>query len=227
MPPHCVAFLMAGKSGVCNKAGMDPVDVALCLAMDVSASVDFEEFALMAGGTAAALRDPEVLAAATSGPRRAAAVCLLLWSGVGARDLAVGWTRIADADAAAALADAIENTPRLPAPGATAIGEGMAAGLALLASFPGDARRLVLDVSGDGRHNQGRAPAPVRDLAVAAGITVNGLAILNEEPDLLAHYAEEVIGGPGSFAMDCADYPDFAEAILRKLRRELGGALVA
>ncbi|WP_333779774.1 DUF1194 domain-containing protein, partial [Falsiroseomonas oryzae] len=63
-----------------TKRAMEPVDVALCLAMDVSASVDFEEFALMAGGTAAALRDPAVLAAASSGPRGAAAVALLLWS---------------------------------------------------------------------------------------------------------------------------------------------------
>ena len=206
---------------------MEPVDVALCLAMDVSASVDFDEFGLMAGGTAAALRDPAVLAAATSGPRRAAAVCLLLWSGVGGQDVALPWTRLDGPDAAAAIADAIETTPRLPPPGATALGEGMAAGLALLARLPGAARRLVMDVSGDGRHNQGRAPGPVRDLAVAAGITVNALAILNEEPELLAHYAAEVIGGPGSFAMSCADYDDFADAILRKLRREFSGALVA
>lgn len=195
--------------------------------MDVSASVDFDEFGLMVGGAASALRDPGVLAAAISGPRRASAICLLLWSGTGARDLALAWTRLEDEASAAAIADAIETTPRLPPPGATALGEGMAAGLALLGAFPGEARRLVLDVSGDGRHNQGRAPGPVRDLAVQAGITVNGLAILNEEPDLLDHYAEEVIGGPGSFAMSCADYPDFQEAILRKLRRELGGALVA
>jgi hypothetical protein len=206
---------------------MEPVDVALCLAMDASASVDFVEFGLMAGGTAAALRDPEVLAAATSGPRRAAALCVLVWSGLGAQDVAVGWTRLADAAGAATLAEAVEDMPRIPPAGATALGEGMAAGLALLARFPGDARRLVLDVSGDGRHNQGRPPGPVRDLAVAAGITVNGLAILNEEPDLLDHYAAEVIGGPGSFAMTCGDYADFAEAILRKLRRELGGTLVA
>jgi hypothetical protein len=205
---------------------MQPVDTALCLGMDVSASVDFDEFGLMAGGTAAALRDPEVLAAATSGPRGASAICLLLWSGVGARDVAVGWTRLDGPDAAAALADAVENTPRLVAAGATALGEGMAAGLALLGRFPGEASRLVLDVSGDGRHNAGRAPGPVRDIAVAAGVTINGLAILNEEPDLLAHYAAEVIGGPGSFAMDCADYADFAEAILRKLRRELTGSLI-
>lgn len=206
---------------------MDPVDVALCLAMDVSASVDFDEFALMVGGTAAALRDPSVLAAATSGPRRAAATCLVLWSGVGGQDLALGWTRLEGPDSAAAIADAIENTPRLPPPGATALGEGMAAGLALLGAFPGEATRYVMDVSGDGPHNQGRAPGPVRDLAVAAGLTINALAIQNEEPDLLAHYAAEVIGGPGSFAMACADYHDFADAILRKLRREFSGALVA
>lgn len=206
---------------------MDPVDVALCLAMDVSASVDFDEFNLMAGGTAAALRDPAVIAAATSGPRGAAAVCLLLWSGLGQRDLAVGWTRLDGPEAAAALAEAVETTPRLPRPGATALGEGMAAGLALLAAFPGEAGRLVLDVSGDGVNNQGRAPGPVRDLGVDAGVTINALAILNEEPELLGHYAAEVIGGPGSFAMGCADYADFAEAILRKLKRELGGALVA
>lgn len=202
---------------------MEAVDIALCLAMDVSASVDFTEFGLMAGGTAAAFRDPAILAAATAGPRGAAAVALLLWSGPGAQDLAVGWTRIADAASANALADAIENTPRMPQPGATALGEGMAAGLAVLARAPGDPTRLVLDVSGDGRHNAGRPPGPVRDLAVAAGLTVNGLALLNEEPDLLEHYVAEVVGGPGSFAMPCADYIDFADAILRKLRRELLG----
>lgn len=202
---------------------MNSVDIALCLAMDVSASVSFEEFALMAGGTAAAFRDASVLAAATGGPRRAAAVALLLWSGPGQQDLAVGWTRIADPAGAEALAEAIENAPRLPRPGTTALGEGMAAGLATLARCPADATRHVMDVSGDGRHNQGRDPGPVRDLAVAAGITINGLAILNEEPDLLDHYEAEVIGGPGAFAMECADYIDFADAILRKLRRELGG----
>ena len=205
---------------------MQPVDVALCLAMDVSASVDFTEFQLMAAGTAAALRDPGVVAAATGGPRGAVAICLLLWSGIGQRDLAVGWTRVDGPESAAALADAIENTPRLPRAGQTALGEGMAAGLALLAAFPGQASRYVMDVSGDGESNQGRPPGPVRDLAVQAGFTINALAILNEEPELLAHYTAEVIGGPGSFAMSVGDYIDFAEAILRKLRRELSGTLI-
>ena len=59
-------------------------------------------------------------------------------------------------------------------------------------------------------------------------MTVNGLAVLNEEPDLLGYYEAEVTGGEGSFAMSCADYADFAQAIRRKLLRELRGpALLA
>jgi hypothetical protein len=103
----------------------------------------------------------------------------------------------------------------------------MVAGLGLLGRLPAQAGRLVLDVSGDGRNNQGPAPGPVRDVGVAAGVTINALAVLNEEPDLLAHYTAEVIGGAGSFAMACADYVDFADAIARKIRRELGIGLVA
>jgi hypothetical protein len=212
---------------------MDPVDLALCLAIDVSASVDAEEFALMVGGAAAAFRDPGIAAAALAGPRRAIAVAVLFWSG-GARggppalpEVAVPWMRVDGAAAMLALAEAIEAAPRLPGPGATALGEGMAAGLALLARCPAEAARHVLDVSGDGRHNQGRPPGPVRDIGVAAGVTLNGLAVLNEEPDLLEHYVAEVIGGPGSFALDCADYAAFAEAMRRKLAREIGGLLLA
>ncbi len=106
----------------------------------------------------------------------------------------------------------------------------MAAGLALLARCPAPATRLVLDVSGDGRHNQGRPPAPVRDAAVAVGVTINALAVLNEEgADLLEHYRSQVVGGPAHFAMECPDYAAFAAAIREKLRREaaLGGVLLS
>ncbi len=209
--------------------GMRPVDLALCLAVDVSASVDYDEFGLMLGGYAAAFRDPGVAAAlAAAGPRGASAVAVLFWSSVGAQAVAVPWTLVDGPAAAAALAEALDAAPRLPAPGATALGEGLAAGLALLARVPAEAGRLVLDLSGDGRHNQGRPPGPVRDLAVQAGVTINALAVLNEEgPDLITHFREEVIGGPGSFVMDCPDYQAFAEAILRKLRREAMGGLLA
>ncbi len=204
---------------------MRAVDLGLCLAVDVSASVDFDEFGLMIGGLANAFRQERIVQAATAGARGAIAVSLLFWSAQ--QELAVPWTRVADAGEAAALAEAIDNAPRLPQPGATALGPGMAAGLGLLGRLDAEATRLVLDVSGDGRHNLGRPPGPVRDIGVAAGVSINGLAVLNEEPDLLDHYEAEVIGGPGAFAMSCADYADFADAMARKLFREIRGTLVA
>lgn len=181
----------------------------------------------MLGGYAAAFRDDSIAAALAAGPRGATAACLMMWSGQGEQALAVPWARLDGPAAAAAFADAVEAAPRLVPPGATALGEGMAAGLALLAACPAEATRLVMDVSGDGRHNQGRAPGPVRDLGVGAGVTINALAVLNEEPDLLDHYRQEVIGGPGAFAMHTPDYAAFAEAIREKLLRELAGAPVA
>ena len=38
-----------------------------------------------------------------------------------------------------------------------------------------------------------------------------------------AYYREQVVGGPGAFLMTVTDYTDFAEAIRRKLVREIGG----
>jgi Protein of unknown function (DUF1194) len=226
-PPR-PAWCAAGRRPI--PAPVQPVDLALCLAVDASSSVDFDEFGLMLGGYAAAFRDGGIAAACTAGPRGAVAVAVLLWSGTGEQDVAVAWTRVDGEATAAALAEAIETTPRIVAPGATALGEGMAAGLALLARCPAPATRLVLDVSGDGRHNQGRPPAPVRDTAVAAGVTINALAVLNEEgADLLEHYRSQVVGGPAHFAMECPDYAAFAAAIREKLRREaaLGGVLLS
>ncbi len=207
---------------------MEPVDLALCLSVDVSASVDYDEFALMLGGYAAAFRDPAVAALCAAGPRGAVAVAAVFWSGLSpGPEVAVPWTRVDGAAAAEAFAAALDAAPRVPRAGATALGEGMAAGLALLARCPADAARLVLDVSGDGRHNQGRAPGPVRDIAVAAGVTVNALAVLNEEADLLDHYRAEVIGGTGSFAMSCDDYAAFADAVRAKLLREIPASTLA
>ncbi|MBB5690525.1 DUF1194 domain-containing protein [Roseomonas alkaliterrae] len=207
---------------------MEKVDLALCLAVDASSSVDFDEFGLMLGGYAAAFRDESVIAALMAGPRGAIAAAMLLWSGAGAQAVAVPWTRLEGEATARAFAEALDNAPRLVPAGATALGEGMAAGLALLAACPAEATRLVMDVSGDGRHNQGRPPAPVRDIGVAAGVTINALAVLDEEPDLLEHYRAEVIGGPGAFAMEAPDYAAFAVAIREKLLREIArGAAIA
>ena len=59
---------------------------------------------------------------------------------------------------------------------------------------------------------------------MAAGITINGLAILTEEPWLEDYYRHNVIGGPAAFVLAARDFRSFAEAMLRKLVQEVAGA---
>ena len=178
----------------------------------------------MAGGCAAALRDGEIIAGLTGGPSAASLAALLLWSGAGAQEVMVEWTTLHDAASVAAFADAVDNVPRVVRAGATAIGEALLACEALLELAPVAARRRVVDMVGDGRSNQGLEPGPVRDRLADAGVTINGLCVLHEEPDLVESYTREVIGGPGAFALQCQDYSGFAEAMRQKLAREIATA---
>jgi len=200
---------------------MDAVDLALVLAVDGSASVTYDEFGLIAGGMAAALREPTIVAGLIGGPAKASLCCLLLWSGAGTQEVIADWTLIASDTDANGFADQVDNMPRIVRPGQTAIGEALLASLTLLGRVPDRPGRQVVDVIGDGRSNDGIAPGPIRDRMAAAGITINGLCILHEEPDLLRSYTDEVIGGPGAFAVTCQDYPAFAAAMKLKFAREI------
>ena len=80
-----------------------------------------------------------------------------------------------------------------------------------------ESSRKVIDVSGDGRSNNGIHPMSIRDVAIEKGITINGLVILNEEPFLGGYFERSVIGGYGAFMMVAEDYRDYAAMILLKL----------
>ena len=202
------------------------VELELVIAVDASGSVDNDEFALQVRGLAGAFRDPRVVAAIESHGAAGIAVAVMQWSSPGNQIVAVEWTAIADAASAAAFAERIEGAGRLLY-GETAIAHALrfAAGLFVGGAFEG--RRKVIDLSGDGPNNFGGVPRRVRDLAVAGGVTINGLAILNEYAELDRYYEDEVIGGPGAFVMIAADYADFATAIRNKLVREIAGPPIA
>jgi Ca-activated chloride channel family protein len=197
---------------------LEPVALALVLAFDASASVNFNEFVLMTTGTAAALRDEAIATGLAAG---GALVALLLWSGPGAQDVMLDWTRLATQADVEAFAHEVENMPRIVPAGTTALGEALAACARLLSRCPADAGRYVIDLVGDGRSNAGIDPEPVRDALVALGVTINGLCVLHEERDLVESYQREVIGGPGAFALQCQDYEGFADAMRQKLVREI------
>ena len=219
-----IAAVAAALAPSAARAG-EPVDIELVLAVDVSSSVDGAELALQRAGLAAAFRDPELIDAITALPR-GVAVALVVWAGV--QETAVAWRRLTDRASAEDFAARVEAA--LPAAfgagGNTAIGDALIRSLEELAGNGFDGRAKI-DVSGDGRSNSGASPSQVRDGAVRAGVTINGLAILNEQPNLAEFYRMNVIGGPGAFVMTADDYHDFGEALRRKLIRELAPGPVA
>jgi hypothetical protein len=213
----------------------EPVDLALVLAVDVSRSIDDQEFQLQRHGYAAALSNPRVLQAIHSGPLRGIAVAYVEWSNDQEQKTVVDWTVLKDGETAVTFAQAILAAPRTFA-SRTSISAAIDFAVREFARSGVEASRRIIDVSGDGTNNSGRPVTEARDAAVAAGITVNGLAIINERPEgvyaqyhvrppegLPEYYRQNVIGGPGSFLLQVEGFATFADAITQKLVSEIAG----
>jgi uncharacterized protein DUF1194 len=215
-----LALLLLGAT--IGRATAEPaVDVALVLAVDVSLSVDAEEFALQRAGYTAAFRDKRVVDAITGGHVGAVAVTYMQWSGAREQQQIVGWRLINDRASAARFAAALAAADRVVAGGSTSLSGAIDAASRLLQQSGFAAERRIIDISGDGSNNSGRLANFARDEAVAQGITINGLAILKNEPQLDFYYRENVVGGRGAFVATAGDFGDFAAAILAKLIREV------
>jgi len=210
----------------------EPVDVALVLVADVSRSIDDSEFQLQKQGYARAFTDPKVLAAIKSGIVGSISVAYVEFAGDAEVRTVIDWTLVSDAATAKAFVDRLVAAPR-SFYGRTSISAGVDQAMQLFAESGYQAQRRVIDVSGDGTNNAGRDVASARDDAVATGVTINGLAIINEHPVswTFAHvqppgglgnwYRDNVIGGPGSFVKEVHDFQAFGEALTDKLINEI------
>jgi len=219
----CVLFAIG--SGL--RAEPEPVDLELVLAIDVSSSVDDAEFELQMRGISEAFRNPDLVDAIRSAGNLGLAVSLVQWSGQGSQATVVDWMRVDDYASAAEFARRVDLAPRQLVGGQTSIADALIYSVGELMSNPFEGARQVIDLSGDGRANVGPHPMEIRDQAVAAGITVNGIAILKDEPFLDSYFAHGVIGGVGAFMMTAEDYEDFTAVIMAKLLREIGIPITA
>src|SRR5438132_10431070 len=207
-------------------------DLQIVLAADVSRSIDDGEFELQRKGYAAAQTDPRVMTAVQNRANRTLGVCFVEWSGEEEQQVVVDWAEIRDEEDAATVAAAILAAPR-SFMGRTSISAAIDFAMTRFAAAKWQAARRIIDVSGDGTNTSGRPITEARDQAIASGVTINGLAIVNDRPNLgySAHtqppgglplyYRQNVIGGPNAFLIVVQDFNSFADAMANKLAKEI------
>lgn len=209
------------------KSGPD-VDVALVLAVDISFSMDMDELTLQREGYIQALTSPIVLDVIRKGMVGKVAVTYVEWAGVNTRHLIADWSIIEDAASAEAFVQKLRAAPIRRAR-RTSITTAIEFGMERLIQAPVRPIRRVIDISGDGPNNEGGFVTRARDVAVEAGVTINGLPILLKRPfassfdmdGLDEYYRDCVIGGPGAFMVVITEREQFAPAIKQKILREL------
>lgn len=213
-------------------AGKVAVDLALVLAVDSSMSVDPTEATTQRAGYIRALRDKRVADAVRGGPIGRVAICYVEWSSPYQQAVIIPWRVISDAAGAKKFADDLESIPYKPG-STTSISGGIDFSVKQFKSMDFEPSRKVIDVSGDGYSDYGRPLTESRDEAVAAGITINGLAVMAERgqgrmsapDDLDTYYRDNVIGGPGSFYLAVHTLDDFSRSILQKMVMEISSLL--
>lgn len=230
---HILPILLLPLMPLTAAEAETPVDLELVLAVDISRSIDQEEAELQRAGYRAALTDPAIIQAIQAGMLGRIAISYVEWAGEGSQQLVLPWTMLENAEDASAFADRLAAVPIRFAMW-TAIGSAIDFSAGLFDGNGFEGTRRVIDVSGDGPNNNGPLVTEARDRAIAAGITVNGLPILNDRPspggfpgiaNLDLYYTDCVIGGPGAFIIAAENFDAFGRAIRAKLLIEIAGGL--
>ena len=196
-----------------------PVAIELVLAIDNSSSVNSREYELQRQGIAKAFADPDVIEAIKS-LNGGVAVALYQWGESARSRMVLPFTHINNQRNAIAFSFRVSIIPRAHPSAYTALGHAIIASAELLEENDFNGARRIIDISGDGRNNNGISPEAARAGVVALGITINGLPVISDDNTLHHYYQSRVIGGPGSFIEPAIDYDAFAIAIKRKLLRE-------
>lgn len=225
------------------KAGLINVDMELQLLVDVSGSIDSQEYALQTQGYADAFRSDEVIESMLAGENGSIAVQYIEWSGFYEQQVQLDWFLIDSIAAANEFADMIFglNVPSeskrafgLPDAdgirrGATAIGRAIRFGVAEFENnFFSDYQ--VIDISGDGVNNSGSGanstPESQRDRALDNGIDQINAIVVGDD-SVHQHYQDSVIGGDDSFLIPLDSMTEFGEGIKKKLTLEISAATIS
>lgn len=197
-----------------------PVDTALLLAVDASASIDKGLLDFQLRGHAAAFRNKAVEQAIGQSLNGVAAM-LAQFAGPESLTGLVPWRVLHTAADCEGFAAAIDAAPGIAMGGSTALGDAVVQAVALLDNAPFSTGKRTLDIVSNGFSNAGIDPRSAKGYAAGANVTVNALAILNEYDWLETYYAEQVISGRGAFVRTADDLNAFAGVLLGKLVAEM------
>ncbi|MEK7687008.1 MAG: DUF1194 domain-containing protein [Pseudomonadota bacterium] len=223
-----VGSLAAMATAATTAKADTPVDLQLVLAVDVSRSIDEVEAELQRRGYIEALTSDRVIDAILSGEHRRIALCYTEWAGTHYQIVALDWSVIDSAAGARRFADKLAEAPR-ESQSWTAVGAALAHAGQRFENSGFTSKRRVIDISGDGRTNDGPPAEIIRDRLVSQGIVINGLPVMmnrtnfGRPPDLTLdrYYEENVIGGPGAFMIVADNFDRFGRAVRTKLVREI------
>ena len=199
--------------------------LALLLAMDVSSSVDPGEYELQKTGLAIALDSLPVRAALLNEAGGTVALAVFEWSGRYQQKMVIDWVVIDAAPVLDAVIARVHAAKRSYSRFPTALGYALGYAATVMGQAPPCARR-VIDVSGDGVNNEGFGPDLAYKNFPLDGVTVNGLVILGQDSKVLPFYRAEVRRGDGAFVEQAQGFEDFADAMARKLYREVNDVMV-
>ncbi len=232
LPDTLAAALALLAALAAGELRAEDVDLELVLLADATGSISEDEIAFQRRGYAEAMADPAVLGAIAQGAHGRIAVAYVEWADAVSQDVVSDWMVVDGPSAAAEFGRRLAQAPRR-AHGRNAIGAALMKGVAMIEGNDHEGFRKVIDLSADSANNwNGPSIEEGRQAALAAGITVNGLAILCRSCDsgraagydLEAAFAERIVGGPGHFVVTADGDAAFADAVRRKLILEIAGA---
>jgi hypothetical protein len=206
----------------------------LILSLDVSGSIDMNEYDLQRNGWYNAFSDPVIKAKLFSPSVISAggtAIGVAQWSSDGEQAMAIPTMAIVDDTSYNLFLNQLNVMPRLYM-GATCVSCGMNVGINEILSNgfltpAGVPNRMVIDLSGDGSNNDGGDPLTERAIAESNGIVINALAI--EDPTLVSYFQNNVAtmataingGTKAGFVELAASFAEFDKAALTKLSKEM------
>lgn len=202
-----------------------PVGLELALLTDVSKSITNKEYRLQKNGYVTAFQDPLIQQAISA--IGGIAVSYYEWSGPRKQAQKVEWFNIVDATSANNFAALIKASKRSFQGGSTAPGNAISKVTPLFGIETGgkdngfESIRQIIDISGDGRQNNGKNTAKARDEALAMGVdAINGLPVLGEK-GVKRFYEKNIKGGTDSFVISATSFARFKDRIKEKLAREI------